>query len=54
MLFVEKGGESQIEDELAAYNPLIPDVRHFNSAFKLWMSVSIGQQLEIHSVLRVP
>lgn len=24
MLFVEKGGEAQIEDELAAYNPLIP------------------------------
>ena len=24
MLFVEKGGEAQIADELAAYNPLIP------------------------------
>src|SRR5579863_3053379 len=24
MLFVEKGGEAQIEDELAAYNPMIP------------------------------
>ncbi len=24
MLFIEKGGESQIDDELAAYNPLIP------------------------------
>jgi hypothetical protein len=24
MLFIEKGGESQIEDELRAYNPLIP------------------------------
>lgn len=24
MLFIEKGGESQIADELAAYNPLIP------------------------------
>ena len=24
MLFVEKGGEEQIKDELAAYNPLIP------------------------------
>lgn len=24
MLLVEKGGEAQIEDELAAYNPLIP------------------------------
>src|SRR5438270_179932 len=24
MLYIEKGGETQIEDELAAYNPLIP------------------------------
>ena len=24
MLFIEKGGEAQIPDELAAYNPLIP------------------------------
>lgn len=24
MLFIEKGGEAQIEDELRAYNPLIP------------------------------
>ena len=24
MLFIEKGGEDQIEDELSAYNPLIP------------------------------
>ncbi len=27
MLFIEKGGEAQIEDELRAYNPLIPDGR---------------------------
>jgi len=25
MLFIEKGGEAQIDDELAAYNPLIPN-----------------------------
>ena len=25
MLYIEKGGEEQIEDELAAYNPLIPN-----------------------------
>jgi len=24
MLYIEKGGEAQIEDELAAYNPLVP------------------------------
>lgn len=27
MLFIEKGGEDQIDDELAAYNPLIPNGR---------------------------
>ena len=27
MLFIEKGGEAQIEDELSAYNPLIPKGR---------------------------
>jgi hypothetical protein len=27
MLYIEKGGEAQIEDELRAYNPLIPNGR---------------------------
>lgn len=27
MLFIEKGGEAQVEDELRAYNPLIPQGR---------------------------
>lgn len=27
MLYIEKGGEDQIEDELSAYNPLIPNGR---------------------------
>ncbi|MDX1710692.1 MAG: DUF3501 family protein [Rhodovibrionaceae bacterium] len=27
MLFIEKGGEAQIDDELSAYNPLIPQGR---------------------------
>ena len=25
MLFIERGGEDQIPDELSAYNPLIPE-----------------------------
>ena len=25
MLYIEKGGEEQLQDELAAYNPLIPN-----------------------------
>lgn len=27
MLYIEKGGEAQIDDEIAAYNPLIPNGR---------------------------
>ena len=27
MLFIERGGEEQIDDELSAYNPLIPNGR---------------------------
>jgi hypothetical protein len=27
MLFIEKGGDAQLADELAAYNPMIPDGR---------------------------
>ncbi len=29
MLYIEKGGEAQIADELSAYNPLIPKGREF-------------------------
>src|SRR3546814_11238775 len=31
MLYIEKGGEEQIEDELRAYNPLIPQGRELNA-----------------------
>jgi hypothetical protein len=31
MLFIEKGGAEQIPDELAAYNPLIPDGRELTA-----------------------
>jgi len=35
MLRIEKGGEEQIEDELTAYNPLIPDGRHLVSTMMI-------------------
>jgi hypothetical protein len=35
MLFIEKGGESQIEDELRAYNPLIPKGRNLSATFMI-------------------
>jgi hypothetical protein len=33
MLYIEKGGEAQIEDELRAYNPLIPQGRDLSCTF---------------------
>lgn len=38
MLRIEKGGEAQIEDELTAYNPLIPDGRELVAT----MMIEIG------------
>jgi hypothetical protein len=29
MLYIEKGGDEQLKDELSAYNPLIPDGKEF-------------------------
>lgn len=31
MLFIEKGGEGQVADELAAYNPLVPNGRELTA-----------------------
>jgi hypothetical protein len=35
MLFIERGGEAQIEDELRAYNPLIPNGRELVATMML-------------------
>lgn len=35
MLYIEKGGEDQIADELAAYNPLIPKGRNLAATFMI-------------------
>jgi hypothetical protein len=35
MLFIEKGGDEQIADELAAYNPLIPNGRELTATFMI-------------------
>lgn len=35
MLHIEKGGEAQIADELAAYNPLIPKGRNLAATFMI-------------------
>ena len=35
MLYIEKGGEEQIRDELAAYNPLVPKGRELCATFMI-------------------
>ncbi len=40
MLYIEKGGEEQIADELAAYNPLIPDGRELVATLLLGIPAS--------------
>ncbi len=35
MLFIERGGEGQIEDELTAYNPLIPQGQDLSATFMI-------------------
>ena len=35
MLYIEKGGAAQVPDELAAYNPLIPDGRELTATVML-------------------
>jgi Protein of unknown function (DUF3501) len=35
MLFIEKGGPEQIEDELSAYNPLIPNGQELVATFMI-------------------
>jgi hypothetical protein len=35
MLHIERGGEAQIEDELRAYNPLIPDGRSLSATLMI-------------------
>ena len=35
MLFIERGGEGQIEDELTAYNPLVPQGCNLSATFMI-------------------
>jgi hypothetical protein len=47
MLFVERGGEEQIEDELSAYNPLIPNGRELVAT----VMFEIDNPVQRHAVL---
>ena len=47
MLFIEKGGEEQIQDELTAYNPLIPNGDELIATFML----EIDDPVQRHKIL---
>ena len=47
MLFVEKGGEVQIADELAAYNPLIPKGRELVATLMFEIDDPARRDLEL-------
>ena len=35
MLYIEKGGDEQLKDELTAYNPLIPNGKELSCYFNV-------------------
>ncbi len=45
MLFIEQGGEEQIEGELDAYNPLIPQGRELNATLMFEIEDPIARAL---------
>lgn len=47
MLFVERGGEEQIADELAAYNPLIPKGRELVATFMIEIDDPVARDREL-------
>ena len=51
MLYIEKGGEEQIADELAAYNPLIPDGRELVATLLLGIPGEPERRARILSTL---
>ena len=44
MLYIEKGGAAQVADELAAYNPLIPNGRELTATFMVEIDDPIRRQ----------
>ena len=44
MLYIEKGGDEQLEDEMAAYNPLIPQGKEIVATFMFEIDSSITRK----------
>ena len=53
MLFIEKGGEAQIEDELTAYNPLIPKGKELVATLMLEIDDPVRRDTELRRLTNV-
>ena len=47
MLYIERGGEAQIADELAAYNPLVPNGRELVATFMIEIEDPVRRDREL-------
>jgi len=43
MLYIEKGGDEQLQDELSAYNPLIPNGKELTATLMLEIDIPISR-----------
>jgi hypothetical protein len=50
MLYIERGGEDQITDELAAYNPLIPQGSEFVATFMIEIDDPVQRARMLYSL----
>ncbi|WP_025897499.1 DUF3501 family protein [Sneathiella glossodoripedis] len=50
MLFIERGGEDQIVDELAAYNPLIPQGKELVATFMIEIDDPVQREQTLYSL----
>jgi len=50
MLFIERGGEEQIDDELSAYNPLIPNGRELVTTIMFEIDDSVRRKMVLSKI----
>lgn len=53
MLYIEKGGEEQIKDELAAYNPLIPNGSELSATLMFEINDEVRRTRVLHALTDV-
>ncbi len=53
MLFIEKGGEAQIADELTAYSPLIPKGKELVATLMFEIEDPVRRDIELHRLTNV-